>query len=43
VPVHTIGDAVTSLVEAFRAGKVPNPMTDKAYYNIKTMQALDLK
>ena len=40
VPVHTIGDAVTSLVEAFRAGKVPNPMTDKAYYNIKTMQAL---
>ncbi len=43
VPVHTIGDAVTSLVEAFHAGKVPNPMTDKAYYNIKTMQALDLK
>ena len=43
VPVHTIGDAVTGLVEAFRAGKVPNPMTDKAYYNIKTMQALDLK
>lgn len=43
VPVHTISDAVTSLVAAFRAGKVPDPMTDKAYYNIKTMQELDLK
>ena len=43
VPVHTIGDAVDSLVQAFRAGKVPDPMTDKAYYNIKTMQALALK
>lgn len=43
VPVHTIGDAVTSLLEAFQAGKVPDPMTAKVYYNIKTMQDLDLK
>ena len=35
---HTISDAVHGLVAAFQAGLVPNPMTDKAYYNIKTMQ-----
>jgi nucleoside-diphosphate-sugar epimerase len=35
---HTIADAVHDLVAAFQAGLVPNPMIDKAYYNIKTMQ-----
>jgi nucleoside-diphosphate-sugar epimerase len=43
VPQHTIEDAVRDLVDAFRAGKVPNPITDIRYYNIKTMQALNLK
>ena len=38
-PVHSIADAVASLTAAFAAGKVPNPMTDSAYYNIKTMQS----
>lgn len=42
-PVHTIDDAVQSLVAAFAAGKVPNSMTDRSYYNIKTMQALNLQ
>jgi len=42
VPSHTIGDAASSLVTAFKAGKVPNAMTDKVYYNIKTMQAVHL-
>jgi hypothetical protein len=42
VPARTIGNAVESLVTAFTAGKVPNPMTDKIYYNIKTMQAAGL-
>jgi len=42
-PTHTIDDAVQSLVTAFTAGKVPNSMTDPAYYNIKTMQALNLQ
>ncbi len=41
-PQHTVGDAVASLVAAFAAGKVPNPMTDKVYYNIKTMQDVHL-
>ena len=38
-PSHSIADAVASLTAAFAAGKVPNPMTDSAYYNIKTMQS----
>ena len=41
-PKRTIRDAVDSLVAAFNAGKIPNPMTDKVYYNIKTMQAVAL-
>lgn len=39
---HTIQDAVDGLVAAFKAGKLPNSMTDIRYYNIKTMQALKL-
>ncbi len=42
-PAHTIEDAVRGLVDGFQAGKIPNPMTDIRYYNIKTMQALQLK
>ena len=42
-PAHTIEDAVRGLVDGFRAGRIPNPMTDIRYYNIKTMQALQLK
>ena len=42
VAQHTIEDAVRDLVAAFDAGKIPNPMTDIRYYNIKTMQAVSL-
>jgi len=42
VPSHTIEDAVRGLVGHFEAGRIPNPMTDIRYYNIKTMQALQL-
>ena len=42
-PAHTIEDAARGLVDRFRAGQIPNPMTDIRYYNIKTMQALHLK
>ncbi len=38
VPKRTIPDAVRDLVDAFRAGKIPDPMTDIRYYNIKAMQ-----
>jgi len=43
VPKRTIEDAVRDLVAAFQADKIPNPMTDIRYYNIKTMQHLQLK
>ena len=41
-PAHTIDDAVASLNTAFRAGKVPQPMTDPIYYNVKLMQQIAL-
>ncbi len=42
VPVHTIEDAVESLVSAFEKGEVSDPMANPAYYNIKTMQQINL-
>ena len=38
-PKRTIQDAVRDLVAAFKAGKIPNSLTDPKYFNIKTMQA----
>lgn len=43
VPKHTIEDAVKDLADAFQTNLVPNSMTDIRYYNIKMMQAIDLK
>jgi nucleoside-diphosphate-sugar epimerase len=40
---YTVEDAIRDLVDAFQAGKIPDPMTDIRYYNIKTMQAVNLK
>lgn len=37
VPKHSIEDAVRGLKEAFEKGKLPNSMSDKRYFNIKTM------
>ena len=42
-PKHTIEDAIRDLLDAFNSDKIPNPMGDIRYYNIKTMQALQLK
>ncbi len=42
-PSHTIEDAVRDLVDAFANGKIPDPMMDIRYYNIKMMQAFNLK
>ncbi|PYO13606.1 MAG: UDP-glucose 4-epimerase [Candidatus Rokuibacteriota bacterium] len=41
-PKRTIEDAVVDLCRAFRAGKVPNPMSDIRYYNVKAVQAAKL-
>ncbi len=40
---HSVEDAILDLVKAFQDGKIPNSMTDNKYYNIKVMQALNLK
>ncbi len=39
-PRRTIRDAVRDLVAAFRLGKIPDPMTDPRWYNIKTIERL---
>ena len=41
-PQRTIEDAVVDLCRAFRAGKLPNALTDLRYYNVKTIQASGL-
>jgi nucleoside-diphosphate-sugar epimerase len=41
-PKHTIQDAISDLVVAFRAGRIPHSMTDPKYFNIKTMEKLDV-
>lgn len=40
---HTIQEAILELKRAFDEGKVPDPMHDIKYYNIKMMQALKMK
>jgi nucleoside-diphosphate-sugar epimerase len=42
-PRKSVRDAIRDLAAAFHAGKVPNSMSDRRYYNIKTMQAVGLK
>jgi hypothetical protein len=42
-PRRTIRDAVRDLVAAFRLGKIPDPMTDSRWYNIKTIECLQSK
>jgi nucleoside-diphosphate-sugar epimerase len=42
-PTHTVEEAVRDLVGAFAAGKLPDSMSDPRYYNIKTMQAVNLR
>ncbi len=41
-PQHTIEDAIQDLCSAFTTGKIPNPMTDDRYYNIRTMKRCSL-
>ncbi len=42
-PRFTIQDAIQELKDAFKAGKVPNSMSDPLYYNIKRMQQVCLQ
>jgi nucleoside-diphosphate-sugar epimerase len=40
---HSVENAISDMVEAHRSGKIPNPLSDIRYYNIRTMQANKLK
>lgn len=40
---HSVTEAIQDLVAAFRAGKVPDPLSNIRYFNIKTMQSIKLK
>ena len=40
---RTIEDAVRDLCDAFKAGKLPNSMSEDNYFNVKTMQVLGAK
>jgi nucleoside-diphosphate-sugar epimerase len=42
-PTHTIEQAVSGLVDAFRSGRLPNSLNDPRYFNIKMMQNISLK
>lgn len=43
VAEYNLEDAISDLVASFQAGKIPNAMTDIRYYNIKTMQKINLR
>ena len=42
-PKYTIEDAIRSLAEAYRAGKIPDPFSNTLYSNIKRMRELKVK
>ena len=42
VASHSIEEAVCDLEKAFKVGKIPDPMDNIRYYNIKTMQHINL-
>lgn len=39
-PKNSVGEAVSDLIAAFEAGKIPRSMSDSRYYNIKRMREL---
>lgn len=41
-PKRTIQDGARDLVRAFKAGRIPDPMTNVLYYNIKTVEQANL-
>ncbi len=42
-PKRTIKDGVRDLINAFAAGKIPNPISELCYYNVKLMKHINLK
>ncbi len=42
-PRHYVTQAVRDLHEAFKSGKIPNPMEDDSYYNVRQLKKLNVK
>jgi nucleoside-diphosphate-sugar epimerase len=42
-PRLAVGDAVVELCEAFNRGEIPDSMTSNAYYNVRTMKAIQAR
>jgi nucleoside-diphosphate-sugar epimerase len=42
-PELTIEDAVAELVDALQEGKIPNPLDEERYYNVKLMKRSSLR
>ena len=42
-PTRTVNDAVKDLCEAFKAGKLPDSMSDTKYFNVQRMKELGVK
>jgi nucleoside-diphosphate-sugar epimerase len=42
-PEHTIVDAIVDICDAFKKGKLPDPINNIRYYNVKTTKARGLK
>jgi nucleoside-diphosphate-sugar epimerase len=42
-PVHNVEDAVMDLQKAFKQGLIPDSLTNIRYFNVKLMQAIELK
>ena len=43
VPKRSVEDAARDLCRAFKAGKLPNSLTDDRYFNVKTVKKIGLK
>ena len=43
IPKRSIEDAVRDLCRAFKAGRLPNSLTDDRYFNVKTVKKIGLK
>jgi nucleoside-diphosphate-sugar epimerase len=42
IPKRSVEDAVRDLCTAFRAGKIPDSMSDEQYFNVKRIQSLEV-
>ena len=43
IPRHTVEDAIRDMIDAYRSGKIVDPMNNIRYYNIRMMKAIKLK